>query len=256
MQRIGLILSAIIIIQGNLYSEITGDYILKKIDEIRKVGDSFAFEMEISSFSDESTLVDKYTIQGYVKIDKDQNVKTLVYFTDPKIIRGRKMFMEGNNVWILFPRTRNIIRLSPLQVLLGEVSNCDIAKISFSVDYNAEIIGEEVIDGKELYKLLLKVKEGREGCTYSEIILMVEKKTFIPVAAEFYTGAGKLIKKVWYDKVKEIYGKLRPMRITLYDGINPEKFTIMEYKKIKKLSIPDFYFNKEYLPRFTPPSLD
>ncbi len=41
------------------------------------------------------------------------------------------------------------------------------------------------------------------------------------------------------------------MKVTIYDGLQTEKYTVMEYKRLVEKSVPVNYYRKEYLPRFT-----
>ncbi len=234
-----------------LAAELDGVEILKKTDENRIVGHEFAFEMEISSYRVEK-LVDSYTLAGYVRIDdQQQTVKSLIYFLQPAQVKDRKMLMIGNEIWMHFPKTRNVIRLSPLQVLLGEISNGDIAQVAFSIDYDPVVLGKEDYNGQTCYRLELTVKEERKQGPYSKIILLVDTAELLPVYAEFYAQSGRKLKEVYYKDYQTILGKRIPMVSEVYDSIIGENCTVMQYKKLVKKSVPETYFRKEHLPRMS-----
>ncbi len=222
--------------------------ILKKIDDKRRI-ENLTFDMDITSFNGDKK-IDEYSISGYMKSVNDLN-KVLIYFTAPANQKERKMFLEGNYMWVLFPRTKNAIRLSPMQVLLGEASNGDVARTSFSDDYVALSTDSDTKLGKSCLKLKLKSKESRKGSTYGQIVLWVEKDSLLPVYAEFYTESGKLMKLTEYSENKTYGSAIYASRMDIRDANEPTKHTIMRYSKMGSKLIPTNYFAKEYLDRFT-----
>lgn len=222
-----------------------GNAVLRDVDS-RLYMPNMAFEMDIYSYKG-SKLRDSNRIAGYSK----DSVKSLVllYFISPASIKGRKMLMEGNYIWMQMPRTKNAIRLSPMQILLGEASNGDVARTRFSTDYNAVHDGIEVIDGKKCDRLILEVKPEKKGSTYSKIILRVSADK-LPFYSEFFAESGKMMKKVYYRSFTPYGAKMLQKKIEIYDAVNSENHTIMEYVKIGSKNLPLSNFTKEYLDRF------
>jgi hypothetical protein len=66
-----------------------------------------------------------------------------------------KVLMKGDDMWINLSGSRRALRITPMQRLMGEASNGDVAKLSFSRDYNATILEA---DG-DLLKLELQAKK-------------------------------------------------------------------------------------------------
>jgi hypothetical protein len=227
--------------------------ILKRIDSTRAM-DAFAFHMEISSFAGEEK-VDAYQITGYIENSPKGN-SSLIYFTDPPTIRGRKMLMNGNYIWMAFPGTTNPIRLSPMQVLLGEASNGDVARTSFSWDYDVAGMEEKEENGKALYVMDLKVKPAKRGSTYGRIVLKVDKKTLLPLSGDFYTESGKLVKLAAYKEYQAWKGRTIPMVLEITDALDTKKHTSMRYLKLADKKLPDLYFSKDYLEEFRYVALD
>ena len=222
-----------------------GNAVLRDVDS-RLYMPNMAFEMDIYSYKG-SKLRDSNRIAGYSK----DSVKSLVllYFISPASIKGRKMLMEGNYIWMQMPRTKNAIRLSPMQILLGEASNGDVARTRFSLDYNAVHDGIEVIDGKKCDRLILEVKPEKKGSTYSKIILRVSADK-LPFYAEFFAESGKMMKKVYYRSFTPYGAKMLQKKIEIFDAVNSENHTIMEYVKIGSKNLPLSNFTKDYLDRF------
>lgn len=230
-------------------SAMTADETLQKIDESRSFGNEFAFTMKLSSFKNGKES-EGFELSGYVMLDNGKQSSSLIYFSKPKEVEGRKMLMKGGDVWMHFPKTRNIIRLTPMQLLLGQVANGDIARISFTADYTAAF--EPKTETDSTVTLKLTIKEKSRGTTYSSIVLHVKKNNLQLIDGDFYSTGGKLLKQVKYKGYKKMLGKDFSSIIEISDGITRTSYTIMEYLSVVKKSIPQQYFRSEYLQRFHP----
>ena len=227
---------------------------LAKIDAWRSLGRDMAFELKVTSFKDQ-TQVDAYSISGFVGAGAEGKISSLLHFTDPSAVAGRKMLMGDFGMWVLFPRTRNVIRLSPMQILLGEVSNGDVARLTFSEDYDGTIEGcGDEAGGVKVCQLLLKVKPGKEGTTYSTVKLWAVEGTWKPLRAELYSSVGgdRLLKKVEYMNPRKFEGHEILARISLVDGIDPHRRSVMDFVSMRREKLPASSFNKDYLQVWSP----
>ena len=68
---------------------------------------------------------------------------SVVEFVAPATEKGKFLLMLRDAMWIYMPSARRPIRISPLQRLMGQASNGDVARTNFTVDYNAVGIAEE-----------------------------------------------------------------------------------------------------------------
>lgn len=221
---------------------ITATEILKKADNVRVVGNSFEMTIKVQTFKS-NELDNSSTMKGYAR-DGD---KSMVLFTKPNNMKGRKILMIGDNMWFIFPNTSKPVRVSPAQRLMGEVAIGDIARVNFSLDYDAEKDGEETVENKNCYRLKLEAK--KNGKTYHKITYWVQKGIYRPIKAEFFARSGKMLKTAYYRGLKMVAGKNRPMKIYIYDNIKKNNYSIMEYINMRAKNVPSNYFNKEYLKR-------
>lgn len=224
--------------------------LLERIDDRRSIPD-MRFEIRIASFEDGKQR-DSNLMWGFVKSSGGADSRILLYFAEPASVKGRKMLMDGSVVYLLFPRTRNPIRLSPLQVLLGEASNGDVARTEFSQDYDVASLSEAELDGAACYLFKLEAKESRKDSTYRSVALWVEKSKERPVYAEFSAVDGRLLKKAYYKDYGPAEGKDFPFTMDIYDGENPNKHTTMTYSRIGRLSVRDSVFSRDYLEAWSP----
>jgi hypothetical protein len=155
------------------------------------------------------------------------------------------MLMVGNNLWIYIPTSRNPIRISQQQRLMGQVSNGDVARTNFAGDYVPTLLREEELEGKLSYVLELKAKS--KEVAYHRIIYWVEKDSFDPLKSEFYTISGKLLKTAYYQGYEEIQGRERVTRLVIVDNFRKGQSSIMEYSNMEIEEFPDRIFQKSYL---------
>jgi len=222
--------------------------LLARVDAQRYVPD-LSFVLQMTSF-DGDKQVDSNTLWGFVKGVGTVN-RSLIAFADPASVKGRKMLMDGNIVYLLFPKTTNPIRLSPLQLLMGQASNGDVVRTGFAQDYDVASLTETDRDGVHCWLFALTVKEARKDASYKKVQLWVEKETLRPVYAEFSTG-DKLLKKALYSDYRQALGKELPFVVDIHDGDNPQKHTVMTYVKVGQKSVPDTVFRRDYLTSWVP----
>jgi outer membrane lipoprotein-sorting protein len=230
-----------------LYAESPGE-LLARVDDQRYVAD-LSFVMQMTSF-DGDRQVDSNTLWGFIKGVGAEN-RSLLAFSDPASVKGRKVLMDGNVVYLLFPKTTNPIRLSPLQVMMGQASNGDVVRTGFARDYDVASLTETDREGIHCYLFTLAVKEGRKDASYRKVTLWVEKESLRPVYAEFSTGE-KLLKQAIYSDYRTALGKVLPFSVDIHDGEDPQKHTVMTYLKVGKKSVSDTVFRRDYLPSWVP----
>lgn len=157
-----------------------------------------------------------------------------VEFTAPARMRGERIFMLGHNMWFIRPGLQRPVPLSPRQRLLGGAANGDVAATRYAVDYTAEPMGEEALDGEEC--ILLKLSAKTRNTTYDTIHYWVSRKRRLALKAEFYTVSGKLFKSARFEYANSIThaGHRLPFvsRMVITDAINPGQITTLTYTGI------------------------
>jgi len=243
-----MILAALTLwIAASAYAE-SPQELLARIDAGRYIPD-LSFVLQMTSFDGEKQL-DSNTLWGFVKGLGGEN-KSLIAFTEPASVRGRKMLMDGNIVYLLFPKTTNPIRLSPLQILMGEASNGDVVRTGFAQDYDVAALDDTQRSGTACYLFLLAVKESRKDATYKKVQLWVEKETLRVVYAEFSTG-DRLLKQATWSDFRRALDRDIPFAVDIHDGENPQKHTVMTYLKLGRKPVADTVFRRDYLQSWTP----
>jgi len=215
------------------------DNLLERIDKFRVPYKEFLVRTKITTYENDE-LKETAIFDAYM----NGNDKSLVVAKEYKT-KGMKLLYVDENLWVQLPTSRRPIRITPIQRLMGEASNGDVARVSLADDYSAEIIGFENIDGSNCHKMQLMAK--KKSATYHKIILYSRKEDFRPVKAEYYVVSGKHIKTAFFDEFLPIAGKTILQQMTIYDELKKDNKTVFEYLKIEEKQLPVKYFNKNYL---------
>lgn len=241
-----LVLLALLLTAG-LHAESPAG-ILGQSDAQRTI-DDMSFEVRLSAY-DGSQVTDTTTLWGSLKIGADHN-RVLMYFVDPASSRGRKLLVDGDAVYLLFVRTTNPIRLSPLEVLTGQASDGDVVR-TFARDYDVESMIDGTQDGKPAYHFSLVAKESVGDTSYKRVQLWVEKSSLRLQYAEFYAASGVLLKKAYYLDYREAMGKDVPFTVEVFAGDDANKRTVMTFDKVGRKAVPETEFRRSYLPSWNP----
>ncbi|MCK9169343.1 MAG: outer membrane lipoprotein-sorting protein [Treponema sp.] len=245
MKRKTVLTLALIVLCVRSFSQ-DADEILKKVDERRAVGSSFSFTLKVDDYS-KGILSDSAVMNGHAKgMDK-----TMVQYEEPANMKGKKLLMVRDEMFIFVPKTQRPVRLTPSQRLMGQASNGDVMNVRFQSDYKPELTGDETIETQNGRKncLILTLTAKRRGSTYNRIVLWVEKETCFPVKADCYALSGKLLKTIEYSLIKEFEGKKIVSKATICDKVTRDTYTVIEFLDMQTDDTPDSYFNKEYLLR-------
>jgi outer membrane lipoprotein-sorting protein len=216
--------------------------ILKQVDVLRNPLESFQIDVELTSHRKNESETWSFRVfgQGYDK--------SLVEFVAPAVEKGKFMLMLRDALWIYMPNTRKPIRISPLQRLMGEASNGDVARTNYGVDYVPSLAGEDVLDGVKTYVLDLKAKD--EDISYSHVKLWVAKQNYEPIQAEFYVLSGMLMKRAVFREFGILNGRRVITGIDIHDVRQKGFWTHLRYTNLQPKQMADKYFNKNYLGRW------
>ena len=93
--------------------------------------------------------------------------ESLVVFKSP-VEAGQKMLMLGDNYWLVMPKSRRPIRITPMQKLLGEASVGDVSTLTWSQDYRATLTAQETLTINERAVLAnqLSLQSVTQGASY------------------------------------------------------------------------------------------
>lgn len=214
--------------------------IVRRADRIRALGPAFTFELAIVTPKGSEGEPD-----ARLAVSAKLPDKSLAKFLFPPRDRGKILLMVGPNLWVYLPTTDRPLRISPQQRLIGEVSHADVLRVNFEGDYLPTLVGDDHAEGFACH--LLELRGNVEGVTYHRIRYWVERETFRPVKAEFYTPTGLLLKTARYRHYREILGAARPTEIQISDAIRAGALSRMIYSKLRREFLRDEIFHPTYL---------
>ena len=171
--------------------------LLAKADGFRSGGGSFVTRVKITSFEG-SQATDDAEFEASIKGDS-----SYVRFLSPRS-KGQALIMRGDDMWLLLPAVARPVRITPIQRLLGNASNGDIARLRYSDDYEPTVAGEKTVDGEA--SAVLDLRARRKGATYQRILYTVRRADGRPVHAELYLTSGKPLKTVAFGSRRRSEG--------------------------------------------------
>jgi len=215
--------------------------ILTVADGFRKPDGSSRVKLEVSLFKKGKLDRQKrYTV--YMKSGR----RSLALFNSPGEL-GQKALQLDDRFYLLLPKSRRPVRISPMQKLLGEAAIGDISTMTWSEDYSGTVLdAADIVNGIHTIKLKLAAK--RSGVTYEQIELWVTPDSFRPVQANLYLKSGRIAKRVSYQ-AGVLNGTEMITAMVMEDRIQKQKRTEIHYQSIEAIDVPDRYFNPAYLTR-------
>ncbi len=216
-------------------------HIVDMADRIRFPADGFQVDVHVSTTNPGDSATD---VHEYRVLSKGKE-STVVLTTAPASEKGQMMLMRQRDLWVFLPSVSQPVRLPLSQKLTGQVANGDLARANFSGDYDATLLRTETLERKELF--VLELRASQRGVTYPQVTYWVEKGTFRPYKAEFYTLSNRLLKTCRYEDFRAMEGESRPARLVMEDALRKGARSVMEYRNMQRRNLPDEVFTKDYL---------
>ncbi|MDD2633934.1 MAG: outer membrane lipoprotein-sorting protein [Bacteroidales bacterium] len=179
------------------------------------------------------------------------NNKSFSEYLAPEREKGTKMLKLDDYLWIYSPSTDRTIQLSGhmlKQSLMGsDLSYEDMMENRKLLDmYNAEIVGEEVIDKRETTVIFLKAKV--DDATYNSRKMWIDTERYVPLKEELYAKSGQLLKKVVLSDIKKIDDRWYPTKMNYKDMLKDGEGTDFVVLEINfNPEIPEYIFSKASL---------
>lgn len=180
------------------------------------------------------------------------NEKSFIEFLSPARDRGTKILKLEDIVKIYYPSAERVLRLSGhmlRQSMMGsDFSFEDMTERATKLreEYTAEVAGEETIDDRLCYLVVLVSRIPKQ--TYFTRKIWVDKERFLGLKEELYSKAGKLLKVMMVDEIKTYQNRFYPTRIILEDKLRKNSRTEMIITRIDfDVQIPSETFTERRL---------
>lgn len=203
------------------------------------------WNIELTSQQDGREFVSRYGV-------KIKGVNVLATCEAPPRQKGETFLFNDRSLWVYRPGLKQAVSLSTRQRLSGQAANGDIATTNYARDYQAEIKGEETLDGEPTYKLELTAKA--KSVTYERINYWISKREGLGLMAEFLSAEGKPFKRARFEykhKLKSGDGKLTPFvsKMTIQDTTMAQNVSVITYEAPTLVQLGDAIFNVNSLVR-------
>lgn len=242
------ILALMLLVSFNLIgqSQFTAEEILQKVDENMSSNSTITeSKMVIHGRRNTREIVSKGYAEG--------NEKAFTEYLAPEREKGTKMLKLEDKLWIYNPSTDRTIQLSG-HMLRQSVMGSDLSYEDLMEDrkltdiYDAQIIGQEVIDDRKCW--VLELNATVEDASYQKRKTWVDQERFVPLKEELYAKSGQLLKQITMKNVKKIDGRWYPKNVNYKDVLKEGEGTDFIVLDIQfNPEIPDYIFNKASLKR-------
>lgn len=179
---------------------------------------------------------------------------SLTLIIAPAKDEGQTFLKRGQEMWSWNPSINRLIKLPPSMMSQGwmgsDYTNDDILKESSVVnDYTHEIIGEEIVDNRLCYKIMMVAKEDA-GVVWGHQVRWIDKKDFLNLKNELYDEDGYLVRTETGTDIKIMDGRIIPTRLELIPAEEKGNKTIVVIKEIKfNVEIEDSFFSQQNMKR-------
>ena len=181
-----------------------------------------------------------------------QQFRNLVQYVEPARDAGKRVLLDGHSLWLYDPDSKESVRISAQQRLIGQAAVGDILTVNLAADYTASVIGMEQIEDatrqpRQCWHLDLKART--DLATYNRVEYWVEQGSSYPIKGKFYADSGRLLKIVYYRNFSQQLGALRPTEAIIIDAVDSSLVTTASFGQYAYQEIPEAWFQRDFLPR-------
>jgi len=178
----------------------------------------------------------------------------LTIITAPAKDKGQVFMKHRTEMWNYVPNINRMIKLPPAMMSQGwmgsDYSNDDLVNQSSIVnDYTQELLGTDVVDGRNCYKISL-VPMPHANVVWGKILTWVDKEKFIFLKSEYYDEENYLIRTEISRDVKVFDNREIPSIIEIIPADENQNKTVVEIKTIDfDVAIGEDFFTQQNMKR-------
>jgi outer membrane lipoprotein-sorting protein len=179
---------------------------------------------------------------------------SLIVVTAPSREKGTAFLKRENEIWNWQPTIDRVIKLPPsmmMQSWMGsDFKNDDLVReSSIVVDYTHKLLGSEIIEGMDCYKIELIPKEDAP-VVWGRIISWIDKEEYIQLKTEFFDEDDYLVNTMIGKDIEEMGGKIIATTMEIIPEEEPENKTILHYNELQfDIPVEDRMFSVNYMKR-------
>ena len=178
----------------------------------------------------------KWTREMVMKTWSVEDRLAMIVVKEPAREKGTTFLKKEKEIWNWVPSIEKVVKLPPsmmMQSWMGsDFTNDDLVQsASLRTDYDHELMGTEMIDGIECYKLAL-IPKPDAPVVWGKIITWISTERLLQLKSEFYDEDDYLINVLTASDIKEMDGRYIPSKLMVQPVDDPENNTIIEYLEI------------------------
>ena len=172
---------------------------------------------------------------------------SVTLLTSPAKEKGSVFLKRKKEAWNYLPTIERTVKLPPsmmTQNWMGtDFTNDDLIKqSSMVIDYTHEIIGTEIIENLNCWKLELIPIENA-SVVWGKLIVWIDKKDYMQLKTEFYDEDLEIVNRMVGSEINEYNGKKLPSKLEFYPLEDDGNKTVIKYNVWNfGVSIPENYF--------------
>ena len=227
--------------------ELTGKQVIEKADELQR-GETNEGEMSMTIIRPkwERTITMKSWSKG--------TEYSMTYITSPIKDKGQVFLKRKSEMWNWVPTINRMIKLPPSMMSQGwmgsDYSNDDILKeSSIVVDYNHKIVGNDIIEGLECYKIELIPKEDA-AVVWGKVYKWISKNEFWQLKTEYFDEDDELIRTEIASEIKQFSDRKLPSKLEIIPADKPNQRTVVNIISSKfNVKLDDGFFSQQNMKR-------
>ncbi len=180
--------------------------------------------------------------------------KSFIRIQEPARDRGVAFLKIGREMWNYIPRINRVIKIPPsmmLQSWMGsDFTNDDLVKESSMVeDYTHTLLGREVLEGKNAYKIKF-IPKPDAPVAWDHLVEWIRVSDYVPLRAEYFNERDEHIRTLVFSDIKKMSGRTLPARMELIEVKKTGHSTVLLLEEVTfDRPIDQAVFTKQFLRR-------
>jgi len=155
-----------------------------------------------------------------------------ILITAPVKDNGQTFLIRHNDMWNWMPSINKMIKIPPSMMsqswMGSDFTNDDLVKMNSYVNqYTHKILGEEMVEGHNCYKIELMPKPDA-AVVWGKVLAWISKEEFYQLKLEFYDEEMELVNRQECFDIKQFSDRKLPSRLVMTPVDEPGNKTILE----------------------------
>lgn len=174
----------------------------------------------------------------------------LILITAPVKDKGQTFLKRQTDMWNWMPSINKMIKIPPSMMsqswMGSDFTNDDLVKMNSYVNqYTHKIIGEEVVEDHNCYKIEL-IPKPDAAVVWGKVLAWISKEEFYQLKLEFYDEDMELVNRQECFDIKQFSDRKLPSRLVMTPVDEPGNKTIIEIIDSEfNINIDESFFSQQ-----------